>query len=298
MRLLLAAFALAGVGCAHAVVILESTYQAEGYAASEGLAAEPQFASVFALCEELNEGCGNASGTWIGNDETHGYILTAAHNFDGGFGVETWVYRSQKGKSYKATAVAVHPNYVRVNGDENAIEASLGFDVAIVTLSEPVTDAGEQPMLYAGSEEMGKTLTFSGFGTRGSATVGEDEKVPAGGVAAAAQGVIEEVAPLKLSAAGGADGNYVQVWLPKEDGSEENPFGGEVTTPVSKNAGLLGSGDSGGSAWIETENGWAIAGVNGNGSGNAQYGDWSGFARVSGHIEWIESIFPGLATSE
>lgn len=300
MRRTLFALAALATGAASvpagAVIILDSTYDAEGYAAAEALAAEPQFAAIFAFCEAKDQGCGNASGTWIGNDEKHGYILTAAHNFDGGYGIESWVYRSRAGKSYTATAVALHPHYERVVAEEEKNELSLGFDVAIVTLSEPVTDAGDQPLLYAGQGEMGQTLTYVGFGSCGSATAGQDENEPAGEVAAAAQGVIEHIEPLKLSAAGGADGNTLTVFLPKEDGSIENPLGGEVTTPVSKHAGLLGSGDSGGSAWLESSEGWAIAGINGNGSGNAQYGDTSGFARVSGHIEWITSLFPGAKT--
>ncbi|BCW87776.1 hypothetical protein sos41_09060 [Alphaproteobacteria bacterium SO-S41] len=290
-----AASLLCALACppAGAVIILDSTYKAEGYKAAEALAAEPQFAAVFAFCYEDGTGCGGASGTWIGNDDSHGYILTAAHNFGDGFVADSWVYRSKAGRIYTGQAVAVHPNYLRIVAENEANEAKLGFDVAIVTLTEPVTDAGEQPLLYTGSEELGETLTFVGYGSRGAAGAGENEKEPAGEVAAAAQGVIESVEPLKLSAAGAADGNYMQVWLPKEDGSVENVLGGELTTPVSKYAGLLGSGDSGGSAWLETPNGWAIAGTNGNGSGNAQYGDLSGFPRISGHIDWITGVFPG-----
>ena len=73
----------------------------------------------------------------------------------------------------------------------------------------------------------------------------------------------------------------------------ESCHGGASGWISSHYAGLLGSGDSGGGAWIETDAGWAIAGVNGDGSGQAQYGDTSGFARVSGHVPWITAIFPG-----
>lgn len=293
-KFLVAALSVVAMGSvARAVIILDSTYKAEGYKAAEALAAEPQFAAVFAFCNGENDGCGSASGTWIGNDDSHGYILTAGHNFGEGFVADSWVYRSKAGKYYKGAAVVVNPNYLRIAAADEANEFKLGFDVAIVTLTELVTDAGEPPLLYIGDQEMGQTLTYVGYGSRGSAGAGQDENMPAGDIAAAAQGVIESVEPLKLSAAGGADGNYLQVFLPKEDGSSENPFDGAVTEPISKYAGLLGSGDSGGSAWLETPEGWAIAGINGNGSGNAQYGDTSGFARVSGHIEWITGIFPG-----
>lgn len=281
---------------ASAVIILDSTYDEVGYADAEALAAQPQFAAIFAFCTAEGEGCGDASGTWIGNDDQHGYILTAAHNFDGGYGVDTWVYRARNGAYYKAADIDIHPHYTRVVAEDEVNEASLGFDVAIVTLDRPVTGAGEPPLLYTGDAELGQTLTFLGYGSRGAAGEGQNDDEPAGEIAAAAQGVIESVTQLSLSAAGGADGNYIQIYLPAEDGSAENPFGGETATPVSRLAGLLGSGDSGGSAWIETGDGWAIAGVNGNGSGNAQYGDTSGFARVSGHIPWITGIFPEART--
>lgn len=289
--------AAALIAPANAVIILDSTYKAEGYKAAEALAAQPQFAAVFAFCDSIDDGCGNASGTWIGNDDAHGYILTAAHNFDGGYGIDTWAYRSKEGRYYKASAVTIHPNYTRVVATDEANEISLGFDIAVVTLTEPVNDAGPQPLLYANEDELGQTLTYVGYGSRGTAGAGEDQTIAAGTVAAAAQGVVEFIEPLELSAAGGADGNFINVFLPREDGSVESPFSQETgIKPVSKYAGLLGSGDSGGSAWIETDDGWAIAGINGNGSGNAQYGDTSGFARVSGHIAWITGIFPGVRT--
>ena len=76
---------------ARAVVILDSTWREEGgrkgrewkgFGAAIALAAEPQFAAVLALSSE-GESWGEASGTWIGNDdEGRAYILTAAHIFE------------------------------------------------------------------------------------------------------------------------------------------------------------------------------------------------------------------------
>ena len=58
--------------------------------------------------------------------------------------------------------------------------------------------------------------------------------------------------------------------------------------------GILGSGDSGGSAWIRTRlAGWAICGVNANGNGDT-YGAQSWFARVSGVRDWLNATMPGL----
>ena len=39
--------------------------------------------------------------------------------------------------------------------------------------------------------------------------------------------------------------------------------------------------------------GWAIVGINANGTGNATYGEHSEFARVSGLRDWILRLAPG-----
>ena len=56
---------------------------------------------------------------------------------------------------------------------------------------------------------------------------------------------------------------------------------------------LLARGDSGGPAWLRSGDGWAIAGINGNGTGDTTYGDRSEFARVSGLRDWILRVMPG-----
>ncbi|BCW87775.1 hypothetical protein sos41_09050 [Alphaproteobacteria bacterium SO-S41] len=282
---------------AAAVVILDSTYRREGYRAAEALAAEPQFAATFSFCGDIDDACGEASGTWIGNDRRHGYILTAAHNFDDGYGPDAYVYRTRDGTYYEAEEVYIHPDYQP--GGENVEDGDdgSGYDLAIVVLGEPVTECGPAPMLYGGEEEGGETVTFVGYGTRGSGRNGEDDRIPAGEVAAAAQGVIEWVEPGSNEDGGRPEGNFFEIYLPREDGKIEDPFEGDVTRPVSKYAGLLGAGDSGGGAWLQTADGWVIAGVNDNGTGKAQYGDTSGFVRVSGEIAWIASIFPRVRVS-
>ena len=62
--------------------------------------------------------------------------------------------------------------------------------------------------------------------------------------------------------------------------------------------GLLGSGDSGGSAWLEIGGVWRIVGINSNGSGKAQYGDSSWFARVAPHRDWIAGYVPTARFAE
>lgn len=51
--------------------------------------------------------------------------------------------------------------------------------------------------------------------------------------------------------------------------------------------GVGGPGDSGGPAYIETPEGWFVAGI--SSYGEWHYGDFDHYARVSSHIEWIES---------
>ena len=80
--------------------------------------------------------------------------------------------------------------------------------------------------------------------------------------------------------------------LPAGDsGSIENSLSGS-NRPATPLAGLLGSGDSGGSAWMKTKAGWLLVGVNSSGTGEAKYGETSWFCRVSSHRDWIASIFP------
>ena len=52
------------------------------------------------------------------------------------------------------------------------------------------------------------------------------------------------------------------------------------------------------SAWMQVvmrteRSGWAIVGINANGTGNATYGEHSEFARVSGLRDWILRLAPG-----
>jgi hypothetical protein len=278
----------------HGVIVLDSTWreeggargrEADGFGAHMRLANQPQFRGLVSLSNDGGTEWGVGSGTWIGNDDSHGYILTSAHNFDGAT-IGDILFRTDSGKVLRGERVKIHPGY-SVKGDHS------GVDVAIVRLVAPVTDGGVAPLLYAGNAEKGRTLTFVGFGTRGIGSTGEDEeRFNKGSGKAAAQGVVDEVVPFRGGSVRMDDpGNYLSVTLPREDGRVENSLGG-ARRPVSRLAGLIGTGDSGGSAWLQIGANWVIAGINTSGSGTAQYGDISWFARVSGFRTWIASVFP------
>ena len=282
------------------VTILDSTWRAEGgrrgdvergFRAHMALAAQPPFRGVLALSTD-GESWGEASGTWIGNDARHAYILTAGHVFELPAQADEYRVRGPRGEVWRPDRVWVHPQW---NGE---VDSRAGYDLAILRLPFPVEGLGPAPVLYTGRAEAGQLITFVGYGTRGTGTTGENEKVDTRGTAAAAQGVVDEWVDLKrkVDRPSHDRGNTLGVFMPKEDGSIENPYGGS-SRPVTRLVGLLGSGDSGGSAWMETEEGWVLVGVNSNGDGDAGYGDSSWFTRVSPHQGWVRGIFPGARFS-
>lgn len=278
-----------------AVTILDSTWQREGgrpgqewegFGAHLDLAAQPQFRALVAFSSD-GESWGEASGTWIGNHDGAAYILTAAHVYELPADPDEYWILSPDGTIFEAERVWIHPNW---NGD---LDTRAGYDLAIVRLDGPITDAGPQPVLYDGDGEAGALITFVGFGMRGIGSVGEDERFHDGEpYPAAAQGVVDEwSAPVLPMPADDEAGNTLGIFLPREDGGIPNPNGGS-SRPATPLVGLLGSGDSGGSAWMQVGGGWMIVGVNSMGSGNAEYGENAWFARVSPLRPWIEQIVP------
>lgn len=281
-----------------AVVVLESVWreegggrghEAEGFGAHIRLANEPQFRSLVSVSLDGGSSWGDGSATWIGNDGSHAYLLTSAHNFDDAT-LDEARFRTGDGSVLRGERLWIHPGY---DSDEDWT----GVDAAIVRLSGPILGAGPPPTLYGGRAEQGRLITFVGFGTRGIASVGENERFNAGTDKAAAQGMVDEAMPFRQVSDDAEDpGNSLAVFLPREDGRIENPLGG-ARRPVSRLAGLLGSGDSGGSAWMPEGDGWVIVGINTSGDGKAGYGDSSWFVRVSGIAPWIRSVFPGAVFS-
>lgn len=168
-----------------------------------------------------------------------------------------------------------------------------GFDLAILRLPTPLTGLGPAPLLYGGSSEEGKLITFVGFGNRGIGSTGESERFNSGAEKTAAQGVIDECAGVEHGVAANADhGNYLVIFMAREDGSIPNELGGK-NTPPTRLAGLLGKGDSGGSDWIKLGDRWINVGANSDGTSKSGYGDTAEFTRVATQRTWSNRIFPG-----
>lgn len=284
---------------AGAVVILDSSWakeggtsgnEAAGFGAALRLAAEPQFRAVLALSSD-GESWGEASGTWLGNKEGHAYILSAAHIFDLPATTDQYLVRTPGGETLGIDRLWVLPEW---NGDPNTRD---GYDLTILRLEDEIKDAGPPPTLYTGANEARKLITFVGYGSRGIGSSGEQDDYYDGSDKAAAQGVVDSWDELVRPPVDGEEaGNELGIFLPKEDGTIENTLGGS-NKPATPLVGLLGSGDSGGSAWMKTKSGWVVVGVNSNGTGEATYGETSWFCRVSPHRKWIASIFPDVRFS-
>lgn len=286
---------------ARAVVILDSTWAEEGgtpeapgagFGAHIALAHEPQFGAAVGFSLD-GEAWGACSGTWIGNDEEAGYVMTSAHCFSAETTATSYYYRCA-GEVYEGVEQVTHPEYL-TDGSR------AGFDVAIVKLSAPVTDCGEPATLYSGSAEKGALMTFVGYGSRGIGSVGQQIEYYAPASAyeqkAAAQGTIDASRDTVMSDTNDA-GNWLWIFLPKEDGSIANSEGGS-NLPATRLVGLVGSGDSGSGAYIQLpDENWVVVGVSSNASRNSVYGEDTMFARVSGFESWIASVFPGAQFAE
>jgi len=296
--LVVAALAMAATGPVSAVVILDSTWAdnggseddwGAGFGPAIDLANEPQFSPVVGLeglfGDDVHFGC---SGTWLGNDAAdHAFILTAAHCFNAEGDTSGWDFISFGGTRLQAVALTRHPLY------DDAVDETTGYDMAIVELDGPIEDAGEPAVLYAGSDEIGYLGTAVGYGTRGTAEHGEDRKFNADSDKAATRNMIDVVEDAR---ADGLGGNVLRSDFDGPDG-EGNSLEGEAE-PYDELEGMIAVGDSGGSMWIETEEGWRMAGVNAATDTMAGYGMIADFARVSTQIEWIDSVFPEVSTGE
>jgi hypothetical protein len=282
----LGAATLAAARSSGAVVVLDSTWRAEGgrpghesegFGAHIRLANQPQFASLVAFSGDDGESWAIGSGTWIGNVEGQGRILTAAHVFGDGEGAESFLYRTSGGRVHRGADVDFHPLW---NGD---VQAREGYDLAIVTLENPVGDAGPPPALFDGEIAVGTRVVMIGFGSRGIASVGERAEYYEPSDKAAAENIVDEVEAAERPVPhDGNAGNWFSVTMRRE---------GEGALRLE---GILGGGDSGGSTWLRVGSDWAIAGVNSNGTGDDTYGCSSFFAQVSGVQDWIAELVPGV----
>jgi len=207
----------------------------------------------------------NGSGVLIAPD----WVLMTAHELliasSGTFTIN--------GSSYTSTELYMNPTW-------NNGSVFNGYDFGLIHLSTPVV--GVTPAtLYTGTSEVGQTGTYVGYGLTGTGLTGanilDDKK-------RAFQNVID-----------GNFGNPSLILASDFDNphtTADNGFGSATPLPLE---GCLGPGDSGGGVFATIGGQTYLVGVAtfvvaADGNANSDYGDASGFGRVSTFMPWINSI--------
>lgn len=225
------------------------------------LGASPDYASVGTFSSGLT-GCG----TLIAPD----WVLTAAHLFLASSGSFTI-----NGATYAADQLIKYPDYQ--SGHELQ-----GYDIGLAHLTAPVS--GVTPATrYSASLEPVYVMTFVGFGMTGTGLTGA-----------------RKADSNKRAFQNMADGDFGNpaVLLGSDfdnpNSQADNVFGDSTPLPLE---GCVAYGDSGGGVFLTVDSQTYLGGVISfvaatDGNANSDYGDLTGFGRVSAYNDWINLNIP------
>jgi len=268
ITLLICAFAISNG--AHAIVIRHDT----GY--SRHVARETQFPAVFWLEQRA------ARKVCVATLIHPQWAITAAHCLEETSLLQVLVRDGEypvhiAGAEHNVDHVVIHPQY---QYRYSATEADREVDLALLRLASPLPFP--VPLaLYRERDELDRVATFLGWGYFGLGTTGI--QVDDGSFRFARNVVSTAAERLRF--------NFDDPRVPDSGAVELE--------------GLPGLGDSGGPALLETAEGWRIAGVAVGEIGVAAdaarrqglYGAVGVYERLSGHLEWIESVIDAAPSS-
>jgi hypothetical protein len=227
------------------------------------LGASLEYDSVGTFASGLT-GCG----TLIAPD----WVLTAAHLFIASSGTFTI-----NGATYTADHLIKYPDY-------HSGQELQGYDIGLAHLTTPVS--GVTPATrYSASLEPVYIMTFVGFGLTGT------------GLTGARRADFLERAFQNM-----ADGDFgnptvlLGADFDNPGSSADNVFGDATPLPLE---GCVANGDSGGGVFLTIDSQTYLAGVVSfvaatatDGNANSDYGDLTGFGRVSAFNDWINLNIP------
>lgn len=233
------------------------------------LGAAPEYASVGRL---VNSWGYNGSATLIAPE----WILTAAHSL---VAADSATF-TLSGVSYTSSELFLHPSWQSGN-------PLAGYDFGLVHLSTPILGITPAALNIA-SAELGLVGTFVGYGLTGTGLTGyrtlDNQK-------RAVQNMID-----------GDLGNPSLV-LGADFDNPHNPADSGFGSPNPLALeGAVAPGDSGGGVFFTVDSQTYLAGVisfvaDTDGRSNSDYGDVSGFGRVSQAYPWIATVVPEPSTN-
>ena len=174
-----------------------------------------------------------------------------------------------------------------------------GFDIALVHLASPVTTIAPAP-IYAGFQELGKTITTVGFGQSGTGKTGAYLGT---GTKRAGDNVFDQY----VTFANGATALRYDFDEPPTDGTPRvSPNNGGSSTPLDLEY-MIAPGDSGGGTFLFDQGAWHLAGVTSGlydlfnypntTTDGATYGDAALITRVSAYQQFLYGHIPTLAAA-